>query len=165
MNETYEQLIRRAYEAFNARDIEGALAVMHPDVDWPNGMLGGRLHGRGEVRDYWRAQFDLIDSHVEPRAIEQCPDGLVVVTVEEVVRDRSGRLLSEGTVEHRYRISDGQIRSMERLEASTSSEREIDRLSAEQALATTVSEPASTRTDGFDADAATAIPLWFSEGE
>jgi hypothetical protein len=37
-----EQLLRRAYEAFNARDIDAALALMHLDVDWPNGMEGGR---------------------------------------------------------------------------------------------------------------------------
>jgi ketosteroid isomerase-like protein len=32
---TNERLLRRAYEAFNARDIDGALATMHADVDWP----------------------------------------------------------------------------------------------------------------------------------
>ena len=31
-----EQLLRRAYEVFNARDIEAAIALMHSDVDWPN---------------------------------------------------------------------------------------------------------------------------------
>jgi hypothetical protein len=54
VSETSELLLRRAYEAFNARDIEEALSLMHPDVDWPNGMEGGRLHGHREVRDYWR---------------------------------------------------------------------------------------------------------------
>lgn len=28
----HEQLLRQAYEAFNARDIEAALAFVHPDV-------------------------------------------------------------------------------------------------------------------------------------
>ena len=78
MSDPQEQLLRRAYEAFNARDVDGALATMHADVDWPNGMEGGRLHGHQEVREYWRRQFDLIDSLVEPRQIEQRPDGQVV---------------------------------------------------------------------------------------
>ena len=60
------ELLQRAYEAFNARDIEAALALMHDDVDWPNGMEGGRVCGRDAVRAYWRRQFTLIDSHVEP---------------------------------------------------------------------------------------------------
>ena len=33
-----EALLRRAYDAFNARDIEAAIALMHPEVDWPNPM-------------------------------------------------------------------------------------------------------------------------------
>jgi ketosteroid isomerase-like protein len=37
------ELLKAAYRAFNARDIEGVLALMAPNVDWPNGMEGGRL--------------------------------------------------------------------------------------------------------------------------
>lgn len=107
-----EQLLRRAYEAFNARDIDGALAMMHADVDWPNGMDGGRLHGHGEVGEYWRRQFDSIDSRVEPRHTEQRPDGQVVVTVHQVVRDRAGKVISEDTVEHWYVINEGMIERM-----------------------------------------------------
>jgi len=113
VNDTNERLLRRAYETFNARDIDGALATMHADIDWPNGMEGGRLHGHQEVREYWRRQFDLIDSLVEPRQIEQRPGGQVIVTVRQVVRDGAGSVISENTVEHRYVISEGLIRRME----------------------------------------------------
>ncbi len=113
MNDTNERLLRRAYEAFNARDIDGALALMRPDVDWPNGMEGGRLHGHQEVREYWRRQFDLIDSLVEPRQVEQRPDGQVIVTVRQVVHDGAGSVISENTVEHRYVISEGLIERMD----------------------------------------------------
>jgi ketosteroid isomerase-like protein len=113
VSETSELLVRRAYEAFNARDIENALALMHPDVDWPNGMEGGRLHGHREVSDYWRRQFALIDSRVEPLRIEQRADGQMVVTVHQLVRDRAGHVISEGTVEHQYVISEGLIERME----------------------------------------------------
>ncbi len=70
-----ERLLRRAYEAFNSRDIEAALALMHADVDWPNGMEGGRELGKDAVRAYWTRQFALIDSHVEPLAFEEQGDG------------------------------------------------------------------------------------------
>jgi ribosomal protein S18 acetylase RimI-like enzyme/ketosteroid isomerase-like protein len=113
MSDPQEQLLRRAYEAFNARDIDGALATMHADVDWPNGMEGGRLHGHREVREYWRRQFDLIDSLVEPLHIEPRFDGQVVVTVRQVVRDGGRRVTSENTVEHRYVISEGLIERMD----------------------------------------------------
>lgn len=113
VSDPHEQLLRRAYEAFNARDIDGALATMHASVDWPNGMEGGRLHGHREVREYWRRQFDLIDSCVEPQHTEQRPDGQVVVTVRQVVRDHAGYVISEDTVEHRYVISEGLIERMD----------------------------------------------------
>jgi ribosomal protein S18 acetylase RimI-like enzyme len=113
MSDTQEQLLRSAYEAFNARDIDGALATMHANVDWPNGMEGGRLHGHQEVREYWRRQFDLIDALVEPRQIERRPDGQVIVTVRQVVRDGAGSVISENTVEHRYVISEGLIGRMD----------------------------------------------------
>ena len=48
-----EDLITKTYAAFNARDIESVLAVMHPDVDWPNGWEGERVRGHDEVRKYW----------------------------------------------------------------------------------------------------------------
>jgi hypothetical protein len=34
-------LLNRVYAAFNARDIEAVLRLLHPDVDWPDGMEGG----------------------------------------------------------------------------------------------------------------------------
>ncbi len=112
MSEAHEQLLRRAYEAFNAHDIDGVLAMMHADVDWPNGMEGGRLHGHQEVREYWRRQFELVDSRVEPRRIEQRPDGQVVVTIRQVVRNRTGQVISDDIVEHWFVLGEGLIERM-----------------------------------------------------
>src|SRR5829696_900303 len=78
----HEALLRRTYDAFNARDIDAALAVMHPDVDWPNAWEGGRVNGHDEVRDYWTRQWAEIHPTVEPTAIAPPgPDGRVAVTV------------------------------------------------------------------------------------
>jgi ketosteroid isomerase-like protein len=107
-----EDLLRRAYAAFNARDIDRALAVMHPDVDWPNGMEGGRELGHDAVRDYWTRQFGLIDSHVEPESFEDV-DGKIVVEVHQVVRDLDGALLADQQVEHVYALRDGLIARMD----------------------------------------------------
>jgi ketosteroid isomerase-like protein len=107
-----EELLRSAYAAFNARDIDRALAVMHPDVDWPNGMEGGRELGHDAVRDYWTRQFGLIDSHVEPESFEDV-DGKIVAEVRQVVRDLNGALLSDQQVEHVYTLRDGLIARMD----------------------------------------------------
>jgi ketosteroid isomerase-like protein len=108
-----ETLLRRAYAAFNARDIEGALALMHPNADWPNGMEGGRELGHDAVRAYWTRQFGLIDSHVEPVAFAEDEEGRVVVEVDQVVRDLDGALLSEQRVQHVYTLRDGLITRMD----------------------------------------------------
>jgi ketosteroid isomerase-like protein len=60
------ELLRRVYALFNSRDIESVLAAMHPDVVWANGMEGGHVHGRDEVRSYWKGQWAMIDPQVEP---------------------------------------------------------------------------------------------------
>jgi len=59
-------LLQRAYSAFNARDLDGALATMSPDVVWPNGMEGGVVHGHDGVRAYWSRQWGMVDPHVDP---------------------------------------------------------------------------------------------------
>src|SRR3546814_11112882 len=60
------QLLRAAYAAFNARDIDAALALMTPDVAWPRAFKGGFVRGHEEVRAYWTEQWSEIDPHVEP---------------------------------------------------------------------------------------------------
>ena len=86
---------------------------MHPEVDWPNGMEGGRVLGRDAVEEYWKRQFDVLDPHVEPRAFTAEDDGRIRVEVHQVVRDRSGKLLVDQIIQHIYEIRDGRIHSME----------------------------------------------------
>jgi len=116
MSEQHERLLRRAYEAFNARDIEEALATMHPVVDWPNAMEGGRVHGHAEVRKYWERQWGSFDSRVQPLRIEQGLSGRMVATVHQLVRDLAGSVVSDETVEHRFSIADGLIERMDILD-------------------------------------------------
>ena len=107
------ELIQAAYRAFNARDIDAVLALMHSNVDWPNGMEGGRVHGHAEVRDYWLRQWKILDPHVEPIGFTDVGDGQTIVDVRQVVRDRSGNLLLDRTVQHVYSIRHGLIERME----------------------------------------------------
>ena len=42
------EILAAAYRWFNARQLDAVLALMHPDVVWPNGMEGGYvLRARG----------------------------------------------------------------------------------------------------------------------
>jgi hypothetical protein len=113
IEEDVETLLCRCYEAFNNRDLDGALALMHADVAWPNGWEGGWVHGRDGVRNYWRRQWAAIDPRVEPRGFSRDAEGHVVVTVHQTVRDLTGALLSEQLVKHVYELQGGLVRRME----------------------------------------------------
>jgi hypothetical protein len=101
------------HTAFNARDIDAALATMKPDVEWPNGMEGGTVHGHEGVRAYWTRQWGMINPHVDPVSFNPDSSGRIVVGVHQVVRDLAGNLLTDRMVEHIYSLEDGLIRSME----------------------------------------------------
>lgn len=106
-------LLIAAYTGFNARDIDAVLKTMHEDVDWPNGMEGGRVHGHAEVRDYWTRQWKVVDPHVEPVGFETEADGRVAITVHQTVADMNGTVLMDHLVGHVYRIEAGLILHME----------------------------------------------------
>jgi len=107
------ELLKKAYAAFNARDLDGALATMQPDVVWPNGMEGGVVHGHDGVRAYWTRQWGMIDPHVDPVSFTPEESGRTAVSVHQVVRDLSGNVLLDRMVEHVYSLKDGLIQSMD----------------------------------------------------
>lgn len=107
------ELLTAVYAAFNRRDIDRVLALMRPDVDWPNAMEGGRVHGCDEVRAYWRRQWGILDPRVEPVNMEDDETGNTVVDVQQVVRDLSGKILKHQIVQHVYSFRDGLIERMD----------------------------------------------------
>ena len=108
-----QELLQQAYDAFNARDVEAALAFMDPDVEWPNGMEGGYLYGHKAVHDYWVRQWNMIDPHVELLHFSNCEDGNILVEVHQVVCDLEGNTIVDETIYHAYLILQGSIKRME----------------------------------------------------
>ena len=108
-----EDLLRRAYRAFNARDVDTILEMMAADVDWPNAFEGGRVLGRDLVRAYWARQFEQIDPEVTPVAFAELADGRIAVDVHQVVRTPDGALISEDDVVHVYVMAGGLVQRMD----------------------------------------------------
>jgi len=113
MTQTHQNLLTKAYAAFNDRDIDAVLAVMHPEVQWANGMEGGYVYGHEAVHDYWTRQWKFINPHVEPTGFQLDENGRVVVDVHQVVHDLDGNLIVEQTVQHLYTIKDELIQQMD----------------------------------------------------
>jgi hypothetical protein len=113
MTQAYQALLTQAYFDFNKRDINAVLAVMHPQVEWANGMEGGYVYGHEAVRDYWKRQWNLIAPHVEPQAFQLDENQRIIVDVHQVVRDLEGKVLVDQLVQHRYMFENGLIRRMD----------------------------------------------------
>jgi hypothetical protein len=113
MMEKYQDLIKQAYSAFNARDIDTVLKVMHPKVNWSNGWEGGYVKGHDEVRNYWTRQWKELDPNVQPVAFKEKEDGQIEVEVHQIAKDLQGNVLFDGMVKHVYTIENGFITNME----------------------------------------------------
>ncbi len=48
------ELLKRVYDLFNSRDIERISPPCIPTVIWTKRMEGGHIHGRDDVRSYWK---------------------------------------------------------------------------------------------------------------
>lgn len=107
------KLLRAAYAAFNARNIDAALALMTSDVSWPRAFKGGFVRGPEEIRAYWTGQWSEIDGNVEPVTFHSEEGGRILVEVHQVVRDLAGAVLADEHVGHRFTIEQGLIRAME----------------------------------------------------
>lgn len=107
------KLLRAAYAAFNARDIDATLALMTPDVMWPRAFKGGFVRGPEEVRAYWTEQWSEISGQVEPVSFYLEEGGRILVDVHQVVHDLAGVLLADEHVGHRFTFEHGLIQAME----------------------------------------------------
>lgn len=86
---------------------------MQSDVDWPNGMEGGRVLGHEAVHSYWTRQWAVVDPRVEPVLITENSDGSITVLVDQLVKALDGNVLLDQKIEHVYQIKDGLIARMD----------------------------------------------------
>ena len=110
MQSSNQNIIKKAYKAFNERNIDAVISLMHPDVHWPNGWEGGYLKGHNEVREYWTRQWKELDPHVVPISLTEQEDGRLEVKVHQVVKDLEGKLLMDCMVKHTYTFENSLIK-------------------------------------------------------
>ncbi len=113
MQTSSEALIKQAYAAFNARNIDQALATMQPDVQWSKAWEGGYISGHAEIKSYWTRQWSEINPRVVPVGFTECPNGSLEVTVQQNVEDLQGSVLFDGLVKHVYTFAGGLIKTMD----------------------------------------------------
>ncbi len=81
-----EQVVRRAVDAFMARDLEGILAVADPDIVLRSLLTEAErplYHGYDGVRDWFDAVFGVFpDWRPQPRPASHDQDGAVVIGLD-----------------------------------------------------------------------------------
>lgn len=110
------ETLKRVYERFNARDIDGVLAVCDANVAWANGMEGGHVQGCDGLRAYWTRQWSVVSPHVEPVSFTPAGKGAILVEVRQTVRDLEGNPLEgqthglkDKTVGHVFHFRNGKV--------------------------------------------------------
>jgi hypothetical protein len=93
--EASQTLMTQLYAAFNRRDIDGVLARMSENVDWPKSSEGGRVVGKEEICAYWTRQWAEFDPHVEPVEVIDREGGKTEVKVHQLVKNLNGDVLSD----------------------------------------------------------------------
>lgn len=106
-------LVKKAYSAFNSRDIDTALSTFHPEVEWPKAFEGGYVSGQDEIRKYWTRQWSEINPNVEPIGFNERQNGTLEVTVHQIVKDLQGNLVFDGIVKHIYTLQDALLQRMD----------------------------------------------------
>lgn len=116
---TNSEIIRASYAAFHRGDVDAAMALFAPDIEWthPDGMndfgLGGTKKGHGEVRAFMaRARTVFRELRPDPQEFVESGDRVVVFGAHHMRGARSG---VAGTVPfvHSWRLVDGRATHFE----------------------------------------------------
>jgi hypothetical protein len=110
---TAQELIARAYSAFNQRDVDGTLALMSEHVSWPKASEGGRVVGKQAIREYWTRQWAEFDPRVDVLEVVDRAPGKTGVKVHQLVKNLQGDILSDTQLWHVYTIANGLIERMD----------------------------------------------------
>ncbi|TCD02121.1 ketosteroid isomerase [Pedobacter frigidisoli] len=113
MTTQFTDLIKKAYSAFNERNINKALSTMQPNVQWCKAWEGGYISGHDEIDQYWTRQWSEINPTVEPVGFTERENGSLEVEVNQKVKDLQGNSIFDGKVKHIYTFKDGLIKTMD----------------------------------------------------
>lgn len=112
-NTNREEVIKKAYSAFNERNIDIALSTMQSDVKWSKAWEGGYISGRNEINQYWTRQWAEINPNVEPVGFTDRENGSLEVRVHQKVKDLEGATIFDGLVKHVYTFQGKLIKTMD----------------------------------------------------
>jgi ketosteroid isomerase-like protein len=109
------ELVRGAYEGFNRRDFDAALAIGHDSITWRTlfSVETAVLRGKQEIRAAWERQIEALDVRIDLLELTSLDETRVLG-----VGTWSGRGMDSGapvrqTAAQVFTVEGGQIRSVE----------------------------------------------------
>jgi ketosteroid isomerase-like protein len=95
MSEENVELVRRAVDAYNRRDLDGIVENWAPDavLDWSNsrGLEAGVFRGHGEIRAFTQRFLEAFDEvRLEIDDLHEVEDGLLIMENVTYLRGRDG---------------------------------------------------------------------------
>lgn len=104
-----DSLVIDLFDAFNARNLSAAAALLHPEADWPDAFGDERLHSRGQILEMWSEQFRRFDPEITLLEMTALRDGKRRARVNYVVRNLDGRIFTDEEATMTYKFRDGLI--------------------------------------------------------
>jgi ketosteroid isomerase-like protein len=89
MSQDNVERLREAFDAFNRRDFDGAIANAAKDITWEPFLSETEtplLRGREDVRAAWKAQVEMMDVRVEPEELIPVGDHNVVACIRLIAQ-------------------------------------------------------------------------------
>jgi ketosteroid isomerase-like protein len=87
MSQENVQVVRRAFESFNRRDLAGAVAVFHRDAEWVPYLAALEeeiYRGRDDIERMWREVLtDVPDFHIQFQGFRTAAEALEAVGLRE----------------------------------------------------------------------------------
>lgn len=109
-----EDRIAQLYEAFNASDFDRCIAMMAPDVIWPDEAEDRLLVGVETVRDYFVSVTAPVRARYEPISLYTASTGQVVVLARQIITSATdGTLWSSLRVRHSFQLEHGLVTRLE----------------------------------------------------
>ena len=105
------EIVRRAYDAYDADGIEGLLPFLDPEIEWrnpENSPIAGVFHGHEGVREWQRLTDEVFEElKFRPREIVEAADGRVLAVCDARVRGRESDVVLEAPFAHVVELRDG----------------------------------------------------------
>jgi hypothetical protein len=106
MENQIHSLIKKAYEAFNSQDIKSAITTFHENIEFQKEFNGNYLKNQNQIIEHWTNGWKEFSVKDKPINIIERTDNKFEVTVHQIVKDKQGKILSDGILKHIFTIQD-----------------------------------------------------------